>query len=608
MIAEYKRQTINELFCASVMRFADREFLRHKTGGQWLSLSFGDVNDKVRNLAVALHKTGIGPGDRVAIWSENRPDWNIADLALLALGAVDVPIYTTQARHDIEYILSDAGVRTIFVSSAFLAEALELKKSGRSLARVISFDGSNDGGSDEQVDLLQELIAIGEKLNLEDPALYDRLSGSVVPDDLATQIYTSGTTGEPKGVMLTHANLAANVIFSYRWEELEDARDLALSYLPLSHIFERGMWYVFMYAGFTVAYAESLEAVPANLLEIRPTLMTSVPRMFEKMYARILEKGTSLPAPRRQLFLWGIGVARRWAERTDRGQRTGLALASSHFIADRLVYGKMREALGGRVRALISGGAPLAPEIAYVFAGAGITILQGYGLTETSPTIAGNTLKFNRIGTVGKVVDGVQVKIAPDGEILVKGDNVTIGYFNSPEKNREAFTDDGWFCTGDIGKIDSDGFLSITDRKKDLIKTSGGKYVAPQRIESLIMSSRFVSQVVVVGNQRKFAAALVVPSFEMLRSYARLKGISYASGAELIKDPKIIDLIQRQIDKYTANLSRYEKVKKVALLERELTIDAGELTPTMKPRRRFIEQKYQSVIDALYAEAQAARV
>jgi long-chain acyl-CoA synthetase len=609
MTMEYKRQTINELFQTAVERYGDREFLRYKSAGKWLSISFAETAHKVRLLALGLHGLGIGAGDRVAIWSENRPEWNFADLAILALGAADVPIYTTQARSEIEYILSDASARTIFVSSAFLGEAIEIKKSTGSVARIISFDGRGSEPDENTVVGLQDLFDAGKILDNQQPQLYETLSGKVTPDDLATQIYTSGTTGEPKGVMLTHANLAANALFIYRWNRLEDRRDIALSYLPLSHIFERGAWYIFMYAGFTVAYAESIEAVPANLAEVRPTLMTSVPRMFEKMYARMLDKGMAAPFPRRQIFLWALDIARKWAELKNRGTRVGPWLALEHKIADALVYAKLREAVGGRIREFLSGGAPLAPEIAYVFAGAGITVLQAYGLTETSPAISGNTEEFNRIGTVGKVIEGVQVKIAPDGEILVKGDNVTRGYFNSPEKNREAFTEDGWFCTGDIGMIDADGFLSITDRKKDLIKTSGGKYVAPQRIESLIMSSRFVSQVVVVGNQRRFAAALVVPNFEMLRSYARIKQIEYASETELVRDPRIIDLVQRQIDKYTADLARYEKIKKVALLDRELTIASGELTPTMKPRRRFIEQKYAAVIDSLYqqAEPQAAR-
>ena len=376
----------------------------------------------------------------------------------------------------------------------------------------------------------------------------------------------------------------------------------ALTYLPFTHIFERAVWYLYAHIGATVAYAESIETVAKNLIEVHPTAMTSVPRMFEKIYARIIERGLSAGFPKRQIFLWALDVGRRWAERKDRGERIGVWLGLKHKIADELVFKKWREAVGGNIRFFISGGAPLAPEIGYLFLAAGLPILQGYGLTETSPSVSCNTEKRNRIGTVGPIMDGVNVQIAEDGEILVKGDTVMKGYYNRPVDNEEAFTSDGWFRTGDIGHIDADGFLVITDRKKDLIKTSGGKYIAPQRLESLIKSSRFVSQVVVVGNARKFASALIVPNVELLRGYAQMKGIQYKNQSELIANPRIIDLIRRQVDKYTAELARYEKVKKVALLEQEFTTESGELTPTLKPRRSVIEKKYAKTIDRLYEE------
>jgi len=328
--------------------------------------------------------------------------------------------------------------------------------------------------------------------------------------------------------------------------------------------------------------------------------MTSVPRMFEKIYARIIERGLSAGFPKRQIFLWSLNVGRRWAEKKDRGEHTGFLLDRQHKIADALVFKKWREAVGGNVRLFISGGAPLAPEIGYLFLAAGLPILQGYGLTETSPTVSCCTETRNRIGTVGPVVEGVSVQIEDDGEILVKGDTVMKGYYNRPAENEEAFTSDGWFRTGDIGHIDPDGFLVITDRKKDLIKTSGGKYIAPQRLESLIKSSRFVSQVVVVGNARRFASALIVPNLELLRGYAQLKSIEYKDESGLLANPRIIDLIERQVDKYTADLAKFEKVKKVALLDQEFTIESGELTPTLKPRRSVIERKYTKVIDRLY--------
>ena len=418
----------------------------------------------------------------------------------------------------------------------------------------------------------------------------------------------SGSTGDPKGVMLTHKNLTANVLNSQRWLDLDDRRELALTYLPFSHIFERAAWYLYTNIGAVIAYAESIEAVARNLLEVRPTAMTSVPRMFEKIYAKIIERGLSAGFPKRQIFLWALAVGRRWAEAKDRGDRVGPLLALQHKIADALVFKKWREAVGGNVRLFISGGAPLAPEIAYLFYAAGLPILQGYGLTETSPSVSCNTVTRNRIGTVGPIIDGVDAKIAGDGEILIKGDTVMLGYYNRPVENSEVFTPDGWLRTGDIGHIDADGFLVITDRKKDLIKTSGGKYIAPQRLESLIKSSRFVSQVVVVGNARKFASALIVPNMELLVGYAQIKGIEYKDQHDLISNPRIVDLIERQVNKYTTELARFEKVKKVALLDEELTIESGELTPTLKPKRAVIEKKYSTVIDRLYEEVAPSAV
>lgn len=594
--------TINELFNAATARYGDREFLRSKSQGVWSSLTYADVAARVKESTLGLYARGFRRGDHIAIWSENRPEWNIADLAILALGAADVPIYTTQSRSQVEYVTADSGVRAMFVSAGLLDSAIQLRHATGSPEIIISFDDVA-GDVNRSVMRLSELAGDGRRLAEEHPDLYEQLWNAAQPDDIATLIYTSGTTGDPKGVMLTHKNLAANAMMNYRWLGLEGRRDLALSYLPLSHIFERGVWYTNMCAGSAIAYAESIDTVAKNLSEIQPTVMTSVPRMFEKIYAKIVERGTSAGFPRRQIFLWSLDVARRWAKVRNRGSKPGFWLSIEHRIADLLVFRKWRDAVGGRVRCFISGGAPLAPDLAYLFTGAGLPILEGYGLTETSPSISCNTEQRSRIGTVGPVIDGVSVSIAPDGEILVKGDTVMAGYYNRPDANREAFTEDGWLRTGDIGYINSDGFLVITDRKKDLIKTSGGKYVAPQPIESMIKSSRFVSQVVVVGNNRKFVSALICPNMELVRSYAKLKGISCSGDDALLAHPRIIDLMERQVEKYTAGLARFEKIKKVALLGHELTVEAGELTPTMKPRRSAIERKYAAVIDAIYAQA-----
>ncbi|HZM91640.1 MAG TPA: long-chain fatty acid--CoA ligase [Blastocatellia bacterium] len=590
-------KTLNELFNSAVDNHRESEFMRFKTGGEWRSLKFGEVARRVRELALGLHALGIRAGDRIAIWSENRPEWNLADLAALAIGAVDVPIYATQTRSQVEYILADSAARAILVSSAFAESALAIKSQLPDLEFVITLDKI----SGDVVDV-ESLIDQGRSLFGEQPGLYEGLWRAANPEDLATILYTSGSTGDPKGVMLTHKNLTSNVLNSARWLGLGGRHELALTYLPFTHIFERAVWYFYAHIGATVAYAESIETVAKNLLEVRPTAMTSVPRMFEKIYAKIIERGLSAGFPKRQIFLWSLDVGRRWAEKKNRRESIGFLLNLQHKIADALVFKKWREAVGGNVRLFISGGAPLAPEIAYLFFAAGLPILQGYGLTETSPSVSCNTETRNRIGTVGPVIDGVSVLIAEDGEILVKGDNVMKGYYNRPADNDEAFTSDGWFRTGDIGHIDPDGFLVITDRKKDLIKTSGGKYIAPQQLESLIKSSRFVSQVVVVGNARKFASALIVPNLELLRGYAQLKGIQYKHDSDLLTNPRIVDLLKRQVEKYTVDLAKYEKVKKLALLEREFTTESGELTPTLKPRRSVIEKKYASVIDRLYEE------
>jgi long-chain acyl-CoA synthetase len=596
-------KTLSELFISAVERFRDQECMRFKRDGVWRSLNFGEVGRRVRELALGLHTLGINRADRIAIWSENRPEWNLADLASLAIGAVDVPIYSTQSISQVEYILADSGARAIFVSASFLHEAIELRKRIPSLQLIISFDETasielkDDAGS---VLTVEGLAESGRTQFGREPDLYDALLRESNEDDLATLLYTSGTTGEPKGVMLTHKNLVTNAINGCRWLGLEGRQDVALTYLPFSHIFERAVIYIYLHVGTVIAYAESIDAVGRNLLEVKPTVMTSVPRMFEKIYARIMQKGIEAGFPRKQIFFWALGVGRKWSEARDQGISPDFPLRLSHSIADILVFRKWREAVGGRIRSFISGGAPLAPEIAHLFWAAGLPILQGYGLTETSPVVSCNTEERNRIGTVGQVVTGVQVRIAADGEILVKGDTVMKGYYNRPDENAEAFTDDGWLRTGDIGHVDREGFLVITDRKKDLIKTSGGKYVAPQRIEAMIMASRFVSQVVVVGNQRKFPAALIVPNMGLLRDYARLKGIVFHNDEELLESPRIIDLLERQVEKYTTELARFEKVKKVALLPRELTTEGGELTPTLKPKRSFIETKYRDVIDRLY--------
>ncbi|HEX6728415.1 MAG TPA: AMP-dependent synthetase/ligase, partial [Pyrinomonadaceae bacterium] len=452
---------------------------------------------------------------------------------------------------------------------------------------------------------LAEIEAKGEQLQKEQPELIGDLESQTTPDDLATIIYTSGTTSEPKGVMLTHANLVSNLIYSSGHLSFGE-HDVALSVLPLSHVFERQAMYMYLFQGMAVYYAESFDTIGSNLREVKPTIFVGVPRIFEKIYARIRERAAEEGRSKVAILSWAVNVAREFAQRVESHRPISGWLKLKHSIASRLVFSRWRNAFGGRIRLLVSGGAALPEDLGYIYLGAGIPIIQGYGLTETSPVITTGRLEDNRIGTVGKAIPHVEIRIAPDGEIETRGPNVMRGYYNKPEETRAVFTEDGWFKTGDIGTIDEDGFLRITDRKKELFKTSGGKYISPQPIEQAIKGSRFVNQVVLIGNARKFPAALIVPAWEEIESYVRLKGLEEESRSELCRNPRIIDLFERQIDKLTTQLARYERVKRIALLEKEFTIEGGELTPTLKVKRRVIDEKYRDVIEQLYDQAEKA--
>jgi long-chain acyl-CoA synthetase len=425
------------------------------------------------------------------------------------------------------------------------------------------------------------------------------MRANVRAEDVASIIYTSGTTGEPKGAILTHRNIVFDAVSA---SELiaPTPHDTALSFLPLSHIFERTCIYLAIHCGMTVAFAESIETVAANLLEVRPTIMTAVPRFFEKVYGRILKTRAKLSPIKQRIFDWAMPVGRAWAEARDRGRRVSPWLALEHKIADRLVFAKWRDVVGGRLERFISGGAPLSPDLAYVFWGAGIPILQGYGLTETSPVIAVNGLNANRMGTVGRPIPGVEVEIADDGEILTRGPLVFKGYLGKPEATADVLDADGWFKTGDIGSIDADGFLTITDRKKDLIKTSAGKYVPPQPIENLLRLSPFIDQVALVGNAHKHVAALVVPNREQMEAWAKESGLDGSDYTRLLAEPRAVAIVRDEVARLTPHLADYERVIGIALLPNEFTVEGGELTPTLKVRRRFVEEKYRDVIDALY--------
>ena len=592
--------------------------LNFKRNGAWHSISANEMLRRARRIALGLYSLGARKGDRVALLSESRVEWVLADQGCVFAGAVDVPIYPTLTPPQVAYILKDSGARALFISTRAKFEEMETAlRDCSKIESVILFDP--DGLHQANCLSLSELEKRGRELEGQQPLLADKLAEASRPDDLATIIYTSGTTGEPKGVMLTHSNLVSNLIDSSDQLEFGD-KDSALSVLPLSHGFERQAMNMYLHHGMSVYFGESLERIGVNLREVHPTVFVGVPRIYEKILARVQERAAAKGKLNGALFAWAIEVGSQWAQLVANRQPISLWLSLKRWVADMFVFAKWREAMGGRIRIFVSGEAALSDDVALAFAGAGLPIVQGYGLTETSPVITAGQLRDNRIGTAGKPIRNVNVRIAADGEIETRGPQVMRGYWNKPEETRgpqvmrgywnkpeetrAVFTDDGWFKTGDIGSLDSEGYLTITDRKKELWKTSGGKYIAPQPIEQLIKSSRFVNQVVVIGNGRKFPAALIVPDWEQLESYAKLKGLSLHTHQEFCRDPRIIDLFERQVAARTQNLAQFEKIKRIALLDHELTVEGGELTPTLKVKRRVVDEKYGDVIDRIYAEAE----
>ena len=595
-------QTLAELFLSALAKHPRRDALNYKKDGKWHPISSSEIIACSENIACGLYSLGLRQGDRAAILAANSPEWTMADAGCQFLGAVDVPIYTTLAANSVEYILKDSGAQILFLQNKnYLDRVRENLANCPSLKKIILFDAAGVVKT-ENIISLSELESKGARLKAEQPNLIRELPNRIEKNDVATLIYTSGTTGEPKGVMLTHENIISNVLdtgadFSFT------ENDIPLSVLPLSHVFERGGMYLYIFNGMAVYYAESIDKAADNLREVRPTIFVGVPRIFEKVYERAKQKSAGESRLMEMMFDWAIEVAKTYARDVENRQPISQLLAIKHEIADRLVFSKFREFFGGRLRFCITGGAALSKDISYIFNGAGVLIMQGYGLTETSPVITTNVPPATKVGTVGKPIRNVEIRIAADGEIEAKGPNVMAGYFNKPQATAAAFTEDGWFKTGDIGEIDGDGYLKITDRKKELFKTSGGKYISPAPIEQKITASRFVSQVVLIGNERKFPAALVVPNFDALESYAKLKSLNLKTPFEFCSHPQIMDLIERQITKLTLDLSKFEKVKKFALLENELTVEGGELTPTLKIKRRVVNEKYNSIIEEIYSGA-----
>jgi long-chain acyl-CoA synthetase len=590
--------TLPALCLDAIGRHGKADALNQRQSGEWLHIPAKTFIERVRRIALGLAALGVKAGDRVAILSENRPEWSITDLAILSLRAVNVPIYTTQAVEQVRFILEDSGARVLFVSGRkVFKHALPGIEGVEALEHLIFFD--EDAAPEiEQAMTLEELERRGAQLDGKDSEAFVKLLSEVRHDDLATIIYTSGTTGEPKGVMLTHDNFVSNILAISSVLPILTS-DIALSVLPLSHIFERTVFYVFCYNGVSVYYSASFDQVGEHLKEVRPTIMTAVPRLFEKVYHKIVKKGMSAGGYKTKLFNWAMDVGQKHAELKDNRERVPPLLEIQQMIASRLVFSKWREGIGGRLRFFVSGGAPLSPTLSYAFQSAGIPILQGYGMTE-SCIISANRPEDNRVGSVGLPFPGIDVSIASDGEILTRGANVMRGYYNHPNATA-AVMNDGWFHTGDVGRLDEGGHLYITDRKKDLFKLSNGKYVAPQLVESLILQSEFVNQVVVLGAGRKHPAALIVPDWEaLIEAVSATDSNAPKSHQELSQHPAAVKLVQRDVAAMTKQLNDYERVKRVALLPKDFTIDGGELTPTLKVKRRVVDEKYSTLIDELY--------
>ena len=595
--------TLTQLFFDAIEKFSKPAALRYKANGAWLDISHAELQNRVRRTALALQELKLTRGDRIAILSENRPEWAIADFACLTAGLADVPVYPTLPAEQMVHILNDSGAVALFVSTPEQAAKIaRIRPDVPALHRVISFCTPAPVGCDITLD---EFMQQGAAVDTPERAAAWRATAlATQPGDLATLIYTSGTTGLPKGVMLTHDNLHSNVFGSLPVLVPQDD-DVALSFLPLSHIFERMVGHYLLFAGgCTIAYAESIEAVAANLAEVRPTILSSVPRIYEKLYARIMEGGNAGSPIKQRIFHWSLQVADEWADAYLAKRAPGAMVAFKYSVAQKLVFSKIRAKLGGRLRVACSGGAPLASTINKFFVAAGLTLVEGYGLTETSPVVSVNRLDNIRVGTVGQLVAGVEVAIAADGEILTRGPSVMQGYYRNPEATADAIDADGWFHTGDIGAM-NDGFLKITDRKKDIIVTAGGKNIAPQPIENTVVVNAFVSQAVMLGDKRKFPVMLVVPSWDALLRWTAHKGITTTDRTVLLRDPAVIDKIDREVRGEMTGLAKFESPKKIALLEHEFTIDGGELTPSLKVKRRVIDEKYKGIIDALYDESGA---
>lgn len=595
-----KYKNLADMFFQKKIDYPEKTAYQYKKDGQWVSLTFTQAVDMAEKLAAGFASLGVKAGDRIALMSQNRYEWAITDYAAQALGAILVPIYPSIMPDQVEYIINDSESVVIMVEDNYQREKVdEIKKNLKITKHFVIID-PGDEKPKEPWKSFDDMLKIGEEFLAENPDYVKNSIDKVKIDDWATIIYTSGTTGEPKGAILTHKNFISNVENSTQKLKVT-AEDTMLSFLPLSHVLERmAGHYISCYYGATVAYAESIDKVADNMGEVKPTLMVSVPRLYEKIYARVLE-GVEAGSPIKQkIFYWALKVGSEYIDKVMYHKPIPGSLQFKKNLADKLVFSKLAERVGGRIRFFISGGAPLSKEIAEFFGAAGLIILEGYGLTETSPVISINLLEKFKFGTVGPVIPNAEVKIAEDGEILTRGDHVMVGYYKKEEATKEAIDEEGWFHTGDIGIIDDDGFLKITDRKKNIIVTSGGKNIAPARIENALTNSPVIEQAMVVGDKRKFCTAVIVGSQEYLENWAKENNIQYDSYEDLVSKPEVVELVSNEVDKMTKHLASYETIKKFVLAKAPFTIETGELTPSLKVKRNVILERYADEIEEMY--------
>ncbi len=599
-------RSLYDMFLATVKRQPQHVALRAKQNSPTYNVSFTyqELADMVRQVAAALVDAGVAPGDRIAIASANRPEWVMMDLGAFGAGAADVPLYPTLTGDQMAYILNDSGARFLAVSNeAMLKKLLDVEDKIPNVGHVVCFDASTSRPKRMRFWTWDELLSHGREQLKQHADELDKRQTEVQPDALASIVYTSGTTGEPKGAMLRHRNFLSNAVTAANIIDLTP-EDVQLSFLPLCHVFERIIYYVMLYTGCSIAYAESIDAVPQNLLEVRPSLVPSVPSLFEKTYARIMEGVEQQPRTMRRIFNAGLSLGRRYQQLKAEGKPVPPLMELEYRLAKKVAFKRIYARTGGNIKYFVSGGAPLRKDIGEFFLAVGLKIIEGYGLTETSPVITFNPPEKLKFGTVGKPIDGVECKIADDGEIIARGPNIMQGYFNKPEATREAIDGEGWFHTGDIGMFDSEGYLVITDRKKELLVLSNGKKVAPQPIENSLKASNYIEQAMILGDNRQFVGALLVPAFDAVKRWAAAEGgVTLGEPSTWDQNDKVRQLLTAEVEKVNKGLAQYEKVKQFAILDREFSQDKNELTPTLKFKRKIILEHYKDTVERIYSAA-----